>query len=160
MKEDGQFVELKELTGMSESDLSKNADLSVALMNLISIEEHLEFSFAKTSDEKYLDFLESARKIRRVLLAKLVGSPPAEEWCISKHLLASSMRLFEVGTKELDFGNKIEAASCFNLGFDLYSMFFALNTKLEVKKIMAIQENEKGFWASKIIKKIVNCCKE
>ena len=84
-----------------EFDLSKQEDLSIALMNLISLEEHFYFSSMKTGNKVYLDMLNSTRTLRKTLLKKIVKNPKGEELCISKHLLASSMRLIEVGTKEL-----------------------------------------------------------
>jgi hypothetical protein len=53
-------------------DLASDEDLSVAIMNLISIEEHFFFSGAKTGNDKYFDLLNQARQIRKELLAKLV----------------------------------------------------------------------------------------
>ena len=38
-------------------DLSKDQDLSIAIMNLISIEEHLAFSGAKTQDNSFFDLI-------------------------------------------------------------------------------------------------------
>src|SRR3989338_355716 len=80
-----------------EADLSRDEDLSIALMNLISLEEHFYFTAMKTDDGKYLDFLRTVREIRKKFLGKIVTNPVGEEWCISKHLLAASMRLYEVG---------------------------------------------------------------
>ena len=79
-----------------EVDLSRDEDLSIALMNLISLEEHFYFTAMKTDDQKYLDMLYSVRELRKKMLKKIVTNPKGEEWCISKHLLASSMRLIEV----------------------------------------------------------------
>src|SRR3989339_1916830 len=81
-------------------DLSRDEDLSIAIMNLISLEEHFYFTAIKTNNQKYLEMLDSIRKLRIEMLKKIVVNPEGEEWCISKHLLASSMRLIEVGTKE------------------------------------------------------------
>jgi hypothetical protein len=52
--------------------------------------------------------LNQTRQIRKELLAKLVKDvePGSELWCISKHLLAASMRLIEVGTKYYQEGKK------------------------------------------------------
>ncbi len=113
---------------LNPSDLSRDADLAVGLMNIISLEEHLSFSIAKTGDPKYAQILETIRPIRRNLQKKLIGSPPAEEWCMSKHLLAASMRLFEVGTKELDNNRPEQAGEYMTLGYELYSLFFGLKT--------------------------------
>jgi len=87
-------------------DLSADEDLSIAIMNLVSIEEHLFFTGAKTQKEKYFDLLQEVREMRKELLKKIIKDYEGEVWCISKHLLAASMRLIEVGTKELNKGNK------------------------------------------------------
>src|SRR3990167_2825405 len=108
-----------------EIDLSRDEDLSIALMNLISLEEHFYFTAMKTQNQKYLEMLDSVRELRKKLLKKIVTNPAGEEWCISKHLLASSMRLIEVGTKELNKKNTSEAQMFFTSAFDLYSLFFA-----------------------------------
>ncbi|MBR9707255.1 MAG: hypothetical protein GOV15_02360, partial [Candidatus Diapherotrites archaeon] len=115
-------------------DLSHDEDLSIALMNLISLEEHFYFTAMKTDDMSYLDLLESVRSIRKELLKEIVVDPKGEEWCISKHLLATSMRLMEVGTKELSKKKVERANSFFKKAFDLYSLFFAINLKLITPK--------------------------
>lgn len=146
-------------------DLSRDEDLSIALMNLVSLEEHFFFTAMKTDDGKYLDMLNSVRDMRKTLLAKIVTDPVGEEWCISKHLLASSMRLMEVGTKELYKKNKKDADMLFKYAFDLWSLFFAINLKMIDSKKLDINskiryEDEKMNKFSAIIKKIVDCCKE
>ena len=150
-----------------EADLSKDEDLSIALMNLISLEEHFYFTAMKTSDGKYLEMLNSIRGLRKNLLKKIVVNPKGEEWCISKHLLASSMRLIEVGTKELSNKNEKEANSYFSSAFGLYSLFFAINLKIIEPK--AIENNLIKEDAAKnslfqkfseVVKKAVDCCKE
>ena len=143
-----------------EFDLSKQEDLSIALMNLISLEEHFYFSAMKTENKVYLDMLNSARTLRKNLLKKIVKNPKGEEWCISKHLLASSMRLIEVGTKELN-DNEEEANFYFKAAFELYSLFFAINTNIiEIKDIKAKEPGLFKTKISEIVKKIVDCCKE
>jgi len=146
-------------------DLSRDEDLSIAIMNLISLEEHFYFTAMKTENQKYLEMLNSVRKLRIELLKKIVTDPKGEEWCISKHLLAGSMRLMEVGTKELSKGNKEEANSFFKQAFNLYSLFFAINLKMiKTEKLHYSEELEKegkimGRFSA-IMKKIVDCCKE
>jgi hypothetical protein len=154
-------------------DLSSDEDLSVAIMNLISIEEHFFFSGAKTGSEKYFDLLNQTRQIRKELLRKLVRDvePGSEIWCISKHLLAASMRLIEVGTKYYQEGKKEEAKDLFSKAYDLWSLFWGLNLKLidigEVKKIEKNQLNihdkeSSGLFGKlrKVVKKIIDCCIE
>ena len=147
-------------------DLSRDEDLSIALMNLISLEEHFYFTAMKTNNQKYLEMLDSVRTLRKNLLGKIVTNPEGEEWCISKHLLASSMRLIEVGTKELSKDNTKEANMYFASAFNLYSLFFAINMKMIDSKNLENnidgQQNKSGIMNkfSMIIKKIVDCCKE
>jgi len=155
-------------------DLSRDEDLSIALMNLISLEEHFYFTAMKTDNQKYLEMLNSVRETRKNLLKRIVISPEGEEWCISKHLLAASMRLIEVGTKELSKGNTSDANVFFKSGFELYSLFFAINLKLidngkaDKVNIEKIEENKadnkhaNGMMSrvSAIIKRVVDCCRE
>lgn len=132
-------------------DLSSDQDLSIAIMNLVSIEEHFFFTGAKLGKPQYFDLLQEARKMRGDLLRKIVKNPEGEEWCISKHLLAASMRLMEVGTKQQGMGKKEEAQDLFQKAFDLYSLFWGINMKVistdGVKKIsngaMNIHDEEK-----------------
>jgi len=126
-------------------DLSSDQDLSIAIMNLISIEEHFFFTGAKTGKSEYYDLLNQAREIRKELLKKIIKEYEGEVWCISKHLLAATMRLMEVGTKYLGKGEKKEAEDLFSKAYDLYSLFWGLNLKLlnvsDVKKIGGNQLN-------------------
>lgn len=152
-------------------DLSSGEDLSIAIMNLISIEEHFFFTGAKTGKPEYYDLLNKAREIRKELLKKIIKEPEGEIWCISKHLLAATMRLIEVGTKYFQEDKKEEAKDLFSKAYDLYSLFWALNLKLidigEVKKIdnnqLNIHDTKKSGFLGKIgelIKKIIDCCIE
>lgn len=153
-------------------DLSSDEDLSVAVMNLISIEEHLFFTAQKTGKKEYFDFLEKVREMRKEFLAKIVKKKEGEIWCISKHLLAASMRLIEVGTKELKKGNKVEAYNLFKKSFELYSLFWGINLDLvksdDLQETLKQEEMEisgKGKVdllgkIGNIVKKILNCCKE
>lgn len=152
-------------------DLSSDQDLSFAIMNLVSIEEHFIFSGAKTGKTKYYDLVESVRETRKELMKKIVKEPEGEVWCISKHLLSTTMRLMEVGTKQLGLGNKEEAYDFFQKAYDMYSLFWGLNMKLidvgEVKKMDDDALNKKdlkkgGFFGAlgKIVQKVIDCCIE
>ena len=152
-------------------DLSSDQDLSIALMNLISLEEHFFFSGSKTNDPTQFDLLKEVRVMRKELMGKLVKKGEGENWCISKHLLAASMRLMEVGTKALDRGNKTESDDLFAKAYNLYSLFWGLNMDLinttDIKKIDdgALDKNDaekKGFLGKLgvIVKKAVDCCLE
>ena len=147
------------------ADLSRDEDLSIAIMNLISLEEHFYFTAMKTNNHNYLEMLNSVRELRKSMLAKIVKNPQGEEWCISKHLLAASMRLIEVGTKEFSKGDKEEANKFFTQAFNLYSLFFAINLKMIKPEKLIADENfskEKTYFSklSDLMKKIIDCCKE
>lgn len=111
-------------------DLSSDQDLSIAIMNLVSIEEHFFFTGAKLNKPEYFDLLQEARRMRGELLRKIVKDPEGEVWCISKHLLAASMRLMEVGTKQQGMGRKDDAKDLFQKAYDLYSLFWGINMKV------------------------------
>ena len=115
---------------VNPKDLSSDQDLTIALMNLISIEEHLMFSGAKTGKTSYYDLIEQVRETRKNLMQKVIPEYEGEVWCISKHLLSSSMRLMEVGTKQQSLGHKKEAYALFDTSYELYCLFWGLNMKL------------------------------
>lgn len=146
-------------------DLSMEEDLSIAVMNLISIEEHLFYTAEKTGKDKYLDLLHQARKMRTSLMKKLLTNTEGETWCISKHLLATTMRLIEVGTKIHSNGDKAEAKDIFDKAFETYSMFWAIRLDIldqdDVKNFVSEEIESKDSWSLKdIVKKLVDCCKE
>ena len=111
-------------------DLSTEEDLSLAVMNLISLEEHFFFTGEKTGKSEYFDFMDEIRTLRKELLAKMIDKHEGETWCISKHLLATTMRLMEVGTKLYSDGKKEEAKEIFDKSYKTYSLFWAVRLKL------------------------------
>lgn len=114
-------------------DLSSDQDLSIALMNLISLEEHFFFSGGKTGKPGFYDLINIVREMRKDLMGRIVKKSTAETgevWCISKHLLAASMRLLEVGTKALGAGKKSDARDLFDRAYELYSLFWGINMEL------------------------------
>ena len=115
---------------VNPKDLSSDQDLTIAIMNLISIEEHLVFSGAKTSKTAFYDLIEEVREKRKNLMQKIIPSYEGEVWCISKHLLAAAMRLMEVGTKQQSLGNKETAYDLFNQAYELYCLFWGLNMNM------------------------------
>ena len=167
-----QFAEkVKKMKEEGQIDLSSDEDLSIAVMNLVGLEEHFFFTGAKTGKEKYYDLLEKIREIRKELLKKIVKEPEGEVWCISKHLLAASMRLIEVGTKYYSEGKKDDAKNLFKKAYDLYSLFWGINLKLidigEVKKIgdeqLNVRDEDKNGVMKKLnelVRKLIDCCKE
>lgn len=165
MAEDKKFQELmKKIERMKKSgeiDLSTEEDLSLAVMNLISLEEHFFFTGVKTAKNGYLDLLLEVRKVRKALLKKLVDKHEGETWCISKHLLGATMRLIEVGTKLYSDGKKSEAKEVFEKAYEIYSIFWALRLKLiDLPEIKEAAKNEKPWTLKDILNKLVDCCDE
>src|SRR3989337_1313023 len=90
---------VKKIKASGSFDLSMEEDLSIAIMNLISLEEHFFFTAQKTEKTGYYDLLQQTREIRKRLMGRLIDRHEGETWCVTKHLLAAAMRLIEVGTK-------------------------------------------------------------
>jgi uncharacterized protein (DUF2249 family) len=169
---------VKKLEKGEKLDLSSDEDLSIGIMNLISMEEHFFFTYNKTGDEKYLDLLNEVREVRKSLLKKIIKKYEGEVWCISKHLLAASMRLMEVGTKYLTKGDKKNAADLFKKSYHLYSLFWGLNLgvvgvsdvkKSDEERIEFLTDEEKPKVKKSasifeklgdLVKKAVDCCRE
>jgi hypothetical protein len=121
------FVEsMSSATRMSPLDITSDEDLGVGIMNLISIEEHLFFTASKTGKSHYYDLLRDVREIRKDLLKQIVVAFEGEVWCITKHLLAASMRLMEVGTKELTINGLASAQPYFDKSYRLFRMFWEI----------------------------------
>ena len=173
-------------------DLSSDQDLSIALMNLVSLEEHFFFSGAKTGKVGFYDLINTVRTMRKELMERIVKKSSGEDgevWCISKHLLAASMRIYEVGTKAIGAGKKKEAYEMFEKAYDLYSLFWGLNMHLidldgvhesvpafydgasqacavqnsDKKAVKSVKKEEKVSSVKKLgqwVKNAVNCCIE
>lgn len=152
-------------------DLSSDQDLTIAIMNLIGIEEHFFFTGAKTGNNEYYDLILEVRNMRKELLQTIVTDYEGEVWCISKHLLAASYRLMEVGNKQLDLGNKDESYGLFSKAYKLYSLFWGLQMKLvpinECKKIhdedVSNNNGSNNSLLTKLgtlVQKAINCCIE
>ena len=119
-------------------DLSADEDLTLAIMNLISMEEHLYFTAEKTGKDEYFDLLNQVREIRKKMMERLVGKPEGELWCFIKHTLSTSMRFIEVGTKLQNQNKKDEAKEVFDLAYELFNIFWGI-------KLNIIPADERGL---------------
>lgn len=177
-----EFVEkLDAAKKVNPKDLSSDQDLTIGIMNLISTEEHLMFSGAKTGKHEFYDLINEVREMRKQAMLKIIPSYEGEVWCISKHLLAASMRVFEVGTKALAARDKQTAYDLFDQSYGLYCMFWGLNMGMltgesrdakPAKKVAAVKavsapapvaKTEEKGGMSKLkswVKNAVNCCIE
>lgn len=176
---------VEKVTKEKKLDLSSSEDLSIGIMNLIAIEEHLFYTSQKTGKKKYLDLLNEIRVMRTELMKEIIKDYEGEVWCISKHLLAASMRVMEVGTKELKKATdavpaeaeaqKKKAWNLFEKSYNLYSLFWGLNLDIvkidKVKRDNSVvnlvdersEKSEPVSLFSKlgvIVKKAIDCCKE
>ncbi len=166
MKTDNFVKAIEGIKSKDKLDISAWEDLSIGLMNIVSLEEHAFFSYIKTKDEKFLGMINSAREMRKRLLKLIVKDDDgSEKWCMSKHLLASSMRLFEVGNRLLSEGRNDDAKKLYDDSAELYGMFWKLNTNnkdspesISKEKIIVADSEKKGIFDS--IKKFLECCKE
>ena len=160
-KFDKLIKKVEEMKKSGTVDLSNDEDLSLAVMNLISLEEHFYFTGEKTGKPEYFDFLNEVRQMRKELLGKLIDKHEGETWCISKHLLSASMRLMEVGTKFLNNGKKQEAKEMFDRSYKMYSMFWAIKLKvIDTNGLKETAADEKPWTTQDIVNKLVNCCDE
>jgi len=155
-----QLVEkIEALKASGKIDLSTEEDLSLAVMNLISLEEHFFFTAEKTKKTEYFDLLSEVREIRKELLGKLIDRHEGETWCISKHLLAAVMRLIEVGTKLRSEGRGNDARDMFEKAYRVYAIFWALKLQLiSAEKIQKTAHTSSHF--EELVNKLANCCDE
>lgn len=161
------LVKIEEVKKENPLDLSKDEDLAVGVMNLVSIEEHLFFTVEKTGQAKYLELLNDVRELRIEAYRRLVEDPEGEGWCIGKHLLAAAMRFMEVGTKNLKEGKKQDAKAFFDQGFELFSMFWRLRAEDSPSSGIKVQRDSVNVSrqseiksAIDWVKKKLDCCKE
>jgi hypothetical protein len=154
------MLKIEQLKKDNSYDLSTEEDLALAVMNLISIEEHFFFTGVKTEKDEYFDFLNQAREIRKKLLAKMIEKTEGETWCICKHLLSATMRMMEVGTKLQSDNKKEEAKDMFKNAHTTFSMFWAIRLKLIELPKEKIISDEKPMTLNQIMDKLVDCCKE
>ena len=155
------LLKVEKIKQSGSVDLSTEEDLSLAIMNLISLEEHFFFTGVKTKKSEYFDLLGEIRNTRKELLAKMMDKNEGETWCISKHLLAATMRLMEVGTKLHSDGKQAEAKEMFDKAYKMYSVFWALRLKLiDASGFKKIAASEKPWSFEDIVDKLVDCCDE
>jgi len=155
------MAKVEDLKKSGTVDLSTEEDLSLAIMNLIGLEEHFFFTGAKTQKSEYYDMLNEVRGMRKELLARMMDKNEGETWCISKHLLSATMRIMEVGTKLQSDGKKDEAKEMFDRAYKTYSLFWALRLKLvDVSGLKKDMKEKKAMTYEDIVSSLVDCCDE
>ena len=113
----------------------------------------------KTKNDEYFDTSQEIRSIRKELLAKLMRNHEGETWCISKHLLSTTMRLIEVGNKLQSESKKDEAKEMFEKAYRVYSIFWAL--KLSLISGRQVRDTAGGSSTlEELVNKLADCCDE
>lgn len=107
-------------------DLDKEQELSMAVMNLIALEEHLAFTISKTKKEKYIELYNAVRNLRSKYMRMIVKNTEGEMWCAAKHTLVASMHLIETGIKFGADKNKKEAAALLKDAAEMYNAFWLM----------------------------------
>lgn len=154
---------IEAMKAKGEIDLSTEEDLSLAVMNLVSLEEHFFFTAEKTQKPEYFDLMREVREVRKAMLGRLIDrkNHEGETWCITKHLLAATMRLIEVGAKLNGDGDTVRAKETFDYAYRIYSLFWALRLKLiDVKEFKKVAAAEQPWTARDIVERLVDCCDE
>lgn len=155
---------IEEFKNKKDADLSMEEDLAIGVMNLISLEEHFYFTAEKTKKDKYFKYVEQIREIRKKALARMIPQNEGETWCISKHLLATTMRFMEVGTKFQTMKKPEEAKKAFDDAYTLFNLFWAIRLKLidlsKMKDTVKEKDEDKPWDMNDIMGKLVDCCRE
>jgi hypothetical protein len=142
-------------------DLTSDEDLSLAIMNLISLEEHFFFTGAKTEQTSYYDLSSEVREVRKSLMKKLLPENEGETWCAVKHLLATSMRLIEVGQKLRRAGDTAQADEMFSQAYKVYSIFWGVRFKLlDINNLKQLPDSDKPLSLEDLVTKLADCCNE
>ena len=128
-------------------------------MNLVSLEEHFVLTALKAGKDEYFDSAGEIREMRKKLLAELMPKHEGETWCISKHLLATTMRLIEVGNKLRSEGKAEQSKKMFDDAYRVYAIFWALKLKLVEGKALA-EAASKSATIDDLLNKLADCCDE
>ena len=101
-------------------DLSSDQDLTIALMNLIHI-ENISAGFPELKS--------MVGNIRTHLMRGILDTDDLR-WKMSVDLLGKSMRLMDDGMRALSDGRRITAYEMFDSCYGLYSIFWGINMDL------------------------------
>lgn len=91
-------------------DLSSDQDLTVALMNLLAIEDDFEY----------------VREVRQNLMSRIIERKNQDLWNASEQLLTTAMYLIDDGNK----ATGDDAYALYNRAYEFYSLFWGINMGL------------------------------
>lgn len=106
-------------------DLSSDQDLSIALMNLITI-EHMYYDSKQAKNSVGA----MVHDIRTRLMSRIVSEQHTD---ISFKLLGKSMELITDGMQAMESGKSVAAYTKFDDAYGLYSLFWGINMGLTSK---------------------------
>jgi len=112
---------------INEKDVGMANDMMFLLKNLLGAEEHSAISYAITKESKWAEALKIVRELRTKWMSPLVKKETSEIWCFSKHILASSEALIEVGNRFLSTGQQKESKEAFKDATNLMILFLEIN---------------------------------
>ncbi len=119
MKEKNNILELDE-----KGDVGMFADLTSALMNLVSAETHVSMSQISDPSPKWIKLGRELREIRTKYMKLLVKKDNSQKWCMSKHLLQTAMNLIEIGNRYAEDKLDKQAEICYvDCGIILEKLF-------------------------------------
>lgn len=159
-KDLNEFVEkVDSLKKQNRLDLSSDQDLALGIMNLVNLEEDFFLLGARSKNKDYYDLLFKVREMRKTLLQTIIQHYEGEVWCISKHLLAASMRLMQAGFKLVELKQAQLSYELFQFAYDLYSLFWGLNLGVIGQ---SSHHKPKSFLEKlgSLVKKAIDCCIE
>lgn len=118
---------------LSIEDIGKKVEMLFLVANLVEIEEHSDFSYMKTGDERFIDIHKNVREIRSKYLKRIKGDLElkGDSWCSLKHIASAFYRSTEVAVKEETEGNRDKSKESLQDGYELYKLFWVL---LEMNK--------------------------
>ena len=102
-------------------------DLIFGLQNLISIEHHCIESYSTTGRKIYLEIATKIRRNRSKWMYKFIKESDGQNYCISKHLLASAQAMKEIGNRFIEQNDEKSAKECFDESTDYEGIFILLN---------------------------------
>lgn len=123
---------IRKMKAFGEVVLSSNEDLALAVINLVSLEEHFFMTGEKTDKPGYFDFLSEVREMRKKFWGRSLPKEKheSETWCMSKHLLAATMHLMKVGTRAQGEGKKEKAKELSGQAYKPWPIFWDLRLNL------------------------------
>lgn len=118
---------------LSIKDIGKKVETLFLVANLVEIEEHADFSYMKTGNDKFINIHKSVREIRSKYLKRIKGDLDlkGDSWCMLKHIASAFYRSTEVAVKEEAEGNKDKSKEALQDGYELFKLFWVL---LEINK--------------------------